>query len=151
MSTQPACKQAIPVGYMKKVGTIRTISCKSTRKTFCPRRKVLAGVSYYGGLTCSTGRGMNTYDLAHRYGTKSERIIIAQVIFGSKREFHDIIYTINIVRGDSQFLHFLTVERSVVINMLHDLFEANALDFTEAFTIHTFDAFIPNHVFVVLH
>ena len=94
---------------------------------------------------------MNTYDLAHRHGTKSERIIIAQVIFGSKRKFYDIIYTINIVRSDPQFLHFLTVERSVVINMLHDLFEANALDFTETFTIHTFDAFIPNHVFVVLH
>ena len=94
---------------------------------------------------------MDTYDLAHRYSTKSERIIIAQVVFCSKRKFYDVVYTVNIVRSNSQFLHFFTVERSVVINMLHNLFEANALDFAKAFTIHTFDAFIPNHVFVVLH
>ncbi|KAB4091634.1 hypothetical protein GAQ56_10540 [Bacteroides uniformis] len=33
-----------------------------------------------------------------------------------------------------------------MIHTLHSLFETNALDFTKAFAIHAFDAFIPNHV-----
>ena len=37
-----------------------------------------------------------------------------------------------------------------MIHTFHSLFETNALDFTKAFAIHAFDAFIPNHVFVVL-
>ena len=109
--------------------------------------KGLSGYSYYSGLSSSAGRGMNTHNLAHRYGTEAKGIIVPQVILGGKRQFYNIIYTVYVIGSNSQFLHFLTVKRSVMIHTFHSLFETNALDFTKAFAVHAFDAFIPNHVF----
>ena len=94
---------------------------------------------------------MDTNYLAHRNSTKSKRIVIPKIVFRSKRQFHNIVNAVDVIRSDSQFLHFLAVERSVMIYTLHSLFKTNALDFTKAFAIHTFDTLIPNHVFVVLH
>ena len=108
--------------------------------------KGLFGYSLPQWFSGCAGRGMNTHNLAHRYGTEAEGIIVPQVVLGSKRQFYNIIYTVYVIGSNSQFLHFLTIKRSVMIHTLHSLFETNALDFTKAFAIHAFDAFIPNHV-----
>lgn len=71
---------------------------------------------------------MNTHNLAHRYGTEAEGIIVPQVVLGGKRQFYNIIYTVYVIGSNSQFLHFLTIKRSVMIHTLHSLFETNALD-----------------------
>ena len=93
---------------------------------------------------------MNTHNLAHRYGTEAEGIIVPQVVLGSKRQFYNIIYTVYVIGSNSQFLHFLTIKRSVMIHTLHCLFKTNALDFAKTFAVHTLNALIPNHVFLVL-
>lgn len=64
---------------------------------------------------------MNTHNLAHRYGTEAEGIIVPQVVLGSKRQFYNIIYTVYVIGSNSQFLHFLTIKRSVMIHTLHSL------------------------------
>ena len=94
---------------------------------------------------------MNTDYLTHGNITKPERIIVAKVVFGGKRKFHDIIDAVDVIGGNAQFLHFPAIERSGMIHTLHCLFKTNALDFAKTFAVHAFDTLVPNHVFVVLH
>ena len=74
----------------------------------------------------------DTNYLAHRNSAKSKRIVIPEIVFRSKSQFHNIVNAVDVIRSDSQFLHFLAVERSVMIYTLHSLFKTNALDFTKA-------------------
>ena len=48
-------------------------------------------------------------------------------MFRGKRQFHDIVNRIDIIGGDTHFLHFLPVKRRVVINVIHNFLESYAL------------------------
>ena len=147
MGTQSAGEQAIAVGHLKDVGLACSVCCEGTGEALGPCRKVLAGVPHHGRLARCPGGGVDAYDLAHRHGTEAERIIVAQVIFGGKGELDDVVDAVDVVRGDAQLLHLLAIERGVMVDTLHGLFEADALDLAKAFAIHALNAFIPNHVF----
>ena len=77
MCSQSAREQSVSIRYLKNIRTPRSISGKSTRYTFRPCRQVLTGISDNRRFSGCSGRSMNTYNLAHRHGTKSERIIIS--------------------------------------------------------------------------
>ena len=71
-------------------------------------------------------------------------------MFRGKRQFYNIINTIDVIGGDTHFLHFLPVKRRVVINVIHNFLESYALNLAKTFAVHTLNALIPNHVFLVL-
>ncbi len=151
MRTQSAGKEPVSVGYLENVRAARTVCRKSTRQAFRPYRQVFTCIPHHGRFPRCSGRCVNTDYLTHGNGTKPERIIVAKVVFGGKRKFHDIIDAVDVIGGNAQFLHFPAIERSVMIHTLHCLFKTNALDFTKTFAVHAFDTLVPNHVFVVLH
>ena len=71
-------------------------------------------------------------------------------MFRSKRQFHDIGNRIDIIRGYTHFLHFLPIERRVVINLIHNFLESYALNLAKTLAVHTLNGLIPNHVLLVL-
>ena len=71
-------------------------------------------------------------------------------MFRGKRQFHDIVNRIDIIRSNTHFLHFLPIKRRVVINVIHNFLESYALNLAKTFAVHTLNALIPNHVFLVL-
>ena len=77
MCSQSTCKKSVSIRHLENIRTAGTISSKSTWDTFCPWRQVLTGISDNGRFSGSTGRRMNTHNLTHRHGTKSERIVIS--------------------------------------------------------------------------
>lgn len=149
MSAQSARKKSISVRYLEDVRTICAISRESSRQTFGPHRQIFARVAYYRRFSRSTRRSVDADNLTHRHGTKSERIIIPQIIFRGEGQLHDVVYTVDVVGSDVQFLHFLAVERRVVIHPLYRFLQPDPLQSPHALPIHAFDAFIPN--FVVFH
>ena len=71
-------------------------------------------------------------------------------MFRGKRQFYNIIYAIDIVGSNSHFLHLLPIEGRVMINVIYNFLESYALNLAKTFAVHTLNALIPNHVFLVL-
>ena len=71
-------------------------------------------------------------------------------MFRGKRQFYNIINTINVIGSNPHFLHLLSIERRVVINVIYNFLESYALNLAKTFAVHTLNALIPNHVFLVL-
>ena len=71
-------------------------------------------------------------------------------MFRGKRQFYNIIDTIDIIGGYSHFLHLLSIERSVVIDVIYNFLESYALNLAKTFAVHTLNGLIPNHVLLVL-
>ena len=66
-------------------------------------------------------------------------------MFRGKRQFYNIIDTIDLIGGYSHFLHLLSIERSVVIDVIYNFLESYALNLAKTFAVHTLNALIPNH------
>ena len=150
MGSQTARKQAIAIRHLENVRLAGPIGGEGTRQAFGPDRQILAGVAHYSRLARGARRGMNAHNLTHRYGTKTERIIVPQVIFSSKRQFYNIVNALNVIGSDTQLLHFPTIKGGVMINSFHRLVKTDALNLTKTRPVHTLDTFVPNHVFLWL-
>ena len=71
-------------------------------------------------------------------------------MFCGKRQFHNIINTVDVIGRDTHFLHFLPIEGGVVINVIYNFLESYALNLAKTFAVHTLNGLIPNHVLLVL-
>ena len=127
VQAQTSGKQPVTERDMKYIVLIRTISRQTTSYNLSPSRQILASISYDSRTTGRPRRSMQTHNLRHRNCKKPKGVIISQILFCRKREFDDIINTIYIVRGYSQFLHFLTIKRSIMINSFYGLPQPDSL------------------------
>lgn len=70
---------------------------------------------------------MNTNDFALWGCLQSEWIIVAQVFLGGKRQFVNILDGLNIIGADVHFLHLVTIEGYIVIDIRYNLVQSFAL------------------------
>ena len=89
---------------------------------------------------------METYNLAHRGGLQTGGIVVTQVLLCRKREFDDVVDGSDVVRGKVHLLHLMTVERDVVVHIVHHLVQALALKLAHLLTRHSFLIGVPDHV-----
>ena len=60
--------------------------------------QVILSVSEHYRLASGARRGVNAADLFVRYCLKTERILIAKVVFGSERQLVNVVYRLDILR-----------------------------------------------------
>ena len=89
--------------------------------------------------------GVDPHDLFHGHGKHAERIIVAQVLFGSKGQPLQVLETFDIFRFDTGVVVFLTVKRNHIVDPLEESLQAAELDGFEGLPGQGFEFFIKNH------
>ena len=89
---------------------------------------------------------METDDLAHRSGLKAGGIVVTQVLLGREGELYDIVDGGDVIGGKVSLLKFMTVERDVVIYIVHYLVQALALEFAHLLARHGLFVGVPDHI-----
>ena len=79
---------------------------------------------------------METDDLAHGSSLQAGRIIVPEVLLGSEGKLDDIVDGVDVLGGDVHLLHLVTVERDIVIHVVHYLVQALALKLTHLLARH---------------
>ena len=120
MCSQASCKQAITVWNLHRIILGQTISGQTSCHHFSPDRQIFPGITDNNRLSRRSGRSVQPDNLRHRHGHQPERIIVPQVLFNGKRELHYIVNRMNIFRSNPHFLHFLTVERRIMISVFNN-------------------------------
>ena len=81
---------------------------------------------------------------------QAEGIIVAQVLLCSERQLLDILNSLNIIRTNVQFLHLVTIEWYMVINVRNYPAKSFALERAHLVATHAFFIRIPNHIILVM-
>ena len=145
MRTQTSSEETVAIGHLEDIILTSAIGRKGTRNCFRPHGKVFSGIKHHNRLTSCSAGSMDTYNLTHWHSSQSERIVVAQVKFIGKRQFYNIINTLDIARFQTHFLELLTVKRCVIIHILRHFYQTATLYLAKLLAIHTFNGFIPNH------
>ena len=88
-------------------------------------------------LTPSTMK-VDTNNLAGRCSLQSKGVVVAKILFGSEWQLVNILNSLYIVRPDVQFLHLVTIERHMVVDILHNLMETLTLERASLVAAHAF-------------
>src|SRR5574344_1728990 len=143
MSAKTACKKSVAVCNLDYVFVCKACVCHCTSNTFCPHAQVMSCVAYYSCFSCCAARSMDSYYFRHWASKKSERICVAQIVFFCIRKKMHIINTMNIFWLYSLLLHSFSVERDIVVNIVHNFYKTNILQVAKFSTAHTFSRLIP--------
>ena len=144
--TQAARKQAVTVGHGENVVAAHAVSGKAARHTLAPNADILAGVTHDGGVARGARRGVDADNLALGSRLQAKGIVVPKVLLGGERQFYDVIDGADIVRCQIHLLQLVAVEGYVVVNILHNLVKAFALERAHLVATHTFFVGIPNHI-----
>ena len=90
---------------------------------------------------------MYTDNLRRRSGLKAVWIIIAKVLLRCERQFHDVVDRHYVFRRYVHLLHLVSVERHIMIYILHQFLEPFSLQFPHLLTAHAFLVGIPDHIY----
>ena len=126
MCTETTCKQTISVTYRKCIVTCNSECSQTAGHHLRPHGEILTGISYDGGVACSTGRCMYAHNFRRRCCLKPIGIIVTQVLFGRERKFHDVVDCHDIFRRYIHLLHPVSVERYIMIYILHQFLKVRS-------------------------
>ena len=97
----------------------RASACGSYRA--CHQRRphldVTGGIAHHGGFSGGPARGMHADHLRTRHGKQTERIPIAEILFGRKRKTRQIRQRAHIVRMRAYRIAFRTIGLNVVVRV----------------------------------
>ena len=147
MCAQTARKETIAVSYRENVVAGNTIGRQTARHALAPHTDVLAGVTDDGRITRRTRRSVYADNLALRGSLQTEGVVVAQVLLGGEGQLLDVLDGLDIVRTDIQLLEFITIERHIVVDILHNFVQSFALERAHLVATHAFFIRIPNHSF----
>ena len=136
MDAEAACEKSVAVGDAEHVVTGDAISGEATCHTFAPYLDILAGITDDGRVAGGSRGCMETDDFAHRGRLQTGGIIVPEVLLGSERELDDIVDGGDVLRGEVHLLQLVTIERDVVVNIVHDLVQAFALELAHLLAGH---------------
>ena len=142
---QTAREEAIAISDGEDVVAGNAVGRQTAGHTLAPHTDVLAGVTYDGRITRGTGRGVYADDFALRGSLQTEGVVVAQVLLGGEGQLLDILDGLDVVRADVQLLEFITIERHIVVDILHDFVQSFALERAHLVAAHAFFIRIPNH------
>ena len=136
--TKATGKEAVAIGHLHHVARTYIAHGQYTCHTLRPVVKVVLCVGAHHGLSRSTRRGMYALYLAHGHCLEAIGILVAQVVLGGKGKFCYIVYGLDILWADTLLVHFLSVERHVLIAALYRGNETLALQFAHLLARHAF-------------
>ena len=150
VGTQAARKQSIAVSYGEDIITCHTVCGQTACHTLAPYTDILAGITHDGRVTGCTAGGVNTDNLALRSCLQAKGIVVPEVLLGGKGQLCNVLYCLNIIRTDIQFLQLIAIKWHVVVNIFHNLMQAFALQRAHLVATHTLFVRVPNHFFFLL-
>ena len=148
VGAESAGEQAVTIADGEGVVAGDAVGRQTAGHALAPHANVLAGVAHDGGVTRSTAAGMDADDLALRSGLQAKGIVVAQVFLRGEGQLVDVLDGLDVVRPDVQLLQLVTIERNVVVDVLHNFVQAFALERAHLVAAHAFFVRIPNHNYV---
>ena len=145
MGTQSASEQPIAIGYREDVFACHAKGRQTASHTLAPDTDILARVAHDSRVSRSAAGGMHTDNLALRSRLQAERIIVTQILLRGKGQFGDVLDGLDIIGEDVQFLQLVTIERHVVIDVLHDVMQSFTLKLAHLIVAQALHCRIINH------
>ena len=127
VQTQSAREKAVAVGDREQVVARGAESRQAARDRLRPDRKIAVRVTDHRGFAGRPGRGVQPDDLRLGGGEQPVRVIVPQILLGGERQFDDVVDRVDVVGRKAHLLHFVAVERGMVVNPVHQLFEPGSL------------------------
>ena len=111
MCAESARKEAVAVRILHNVACLNAACRHYASHTFRPHIDVVFGISVNYRLARSAARCVNSDYLVLRNYLQTKRILVPEVVLGSKRQFCDVVDTLDVVGRDAKFVKFLLVKR----------------------------------------
>ena len=150
METQSAGKHTVAERYLNDVFVCSACRGGKTGNAVRPQVKVVLRISYDRGLAGCAGRSVNTHHLFHRSCEQTERIVVSQVGFCSRRYVFDIAQALDFVGGNSGFVKLLCVERHIFVAIIDRPFQSFELQRFQLAALHCFNFLLKKHLEVSL-
>ena len=93
---------------------------------------------------------MDPDDILERNGKHAIWIVYAQVFFGGKGEFCQVVKRLNIARYNVMFGEFITITRYVTVHSLKRFLKSIGLQLSQLVTTHAFIFWVPDLAHVVV-
>ena len=146
VGAETAGEEAVTIGNGEDVVPADAVGGQAAGHAFAPDADILARVTHDGGVARRAGRGVDADDFALGSGLEAEGIVVPEVLLGREGEFHDVVDGPDVIRREVHLLELVAVEGDVVIDVLHDLVEAFALERAPFVAAHAFFVGVPDHI-----
>ena len=151
MRTKSTGKESVSIGHLHHIARTDIANGQHTGHTLRPVVQVVLCVGANNGLAGCARRSVYALYLAHGHGLQTVRIFIAQIVLGGEGKFGYIIDGLYILGTDALLVHFLLIERYVLIASLHGRNEALRLQGTHLLARHAFYFGIKYHSYVYVY
>jgi len=145
MKPQSAGEQSISKRILKQIAGLGSCTAEGTRHHLRPQFQILPGIAHHGRVACCAAGNMNFHRLPARKGKQAEGVMVAQVQFGRKRQFGNILDAPDIRRAHAGLVQLLPIEGTVLIYVVNKVNQPFRLKILQILQRHRFDFFIPNH------
>ena len=150
MKTQSTREHAVTERYLNDIFVGSACCGGNTGNAVRPQIKVVLRISNDCRLTCCAGRSVDTHHLFHRSCEQTERIVVAQIGFCSRRYVFYIAQALDLVGGDTRLVKLLCVERHIFVAVINRPFQSFELQRFQLAALHCFNFLLKKHLEVSL-
>src|SRR5574341_1231601 len=144
MKPQTASEQPVAVRVVHNIFRCDTGGGVHACHGLRPHLDILRRVRSHRRLTGRPARRVHAHDFFAQDGQHPKWIIVAQILFGRKREFIDILQRFDVRRLDAARVEGIRVKWHLAIDTFGNILQALELQFLLLAARHRFGFFVPN-------
>ena len=113
-------------------------------------KQVVFRVTHNGRLARGARRRMHAHAFGARHSEQTERIVVAQIGFCSRRYVFYIAQALDLVGGDTRLVKLLCIERHIFVAVINRPFQSFELQRFQLAALHCFNFLLKKHLEVSL-
>ncbi len=105
MSAEAAGEEAITIGNLNDVSLMQAAAGETANQHRGPYVHVFLGIRDHNGFAGGSAGDVETDNVLHGAGKKSERVSVAQIALDRERQLGDVVQRANILRNEPAIIH----------------------------------------------